>query len=169
MKIRTLRQNTQKKASYRVEKGGGARGWWRRESMQSGPEALETWVMASNLPGGSLVQSINGNSRKTAASLAHPGLGYALLEFDGMWQRLLCLAPAWTSLSSTFLTWHTQWKSECKLIYIYKVTCLVSEISLWDVRMCYRKQVMECFLTRNSSRKQAALFFHSKCNLYLLK
>lgn len=36
------------------------------------------------LPGGSLVQSINGNSSKTAASLAHPALGYALLEFDGL-------------------------------------------------------------------------------------
>lgn len=40
--------------------------------------------MASSLPGGLLVQSINGNSRKTAASLAHPGPGYALLEFDGL-------------------------------------------------------------------------------------
>lgn len=86
------------KASCGMEKGSSVKRWWRREREQSGPEALETWVMASNLPGGSLVQSINGNSRKTAASLAHPGLGYALLEFDGLWQRLLCLAPAWTSL-----------------------------------------------------------------------
>ena len=98
----------------RVEKGSGAEGWWRRERVQSGPGALETWVMASNLPGGSLVQSINGNSRKTAASLAHPGLGYALLEFDDLWQRRLCLAPAWTSFSSLFLT--RQWKRECQWI-----------------------------------------------------
>lgn len=74
--------------------GGGA---------QSGPEALETWVMASKLPGGLLVQSINGNSRKTAASLAHPGLGYSLLDSDGVWQQLLCLASAWTSPSFFFL------------------------------------------------------------------
>lgn len=48
--------------------------------------------MASGFPGGSLVRSINGKSRKAAASLAHPGLAYALVEFDGFVTALLSSA-----------------------------------------------------------------------------
>ena len=82
----------------------GGRQWCSgmKKGGQSGLEALETWVIACSLPGGLLVQSINGN-RKTAASLAHPGLGYALLETDGLWQQLLSLALA--SFSQSFFSW----------------------------------------------------------------
>lgn len=98
-----------------------------------------------NLPGGSLVQSINGNSRKTAASLAHPGLGYALLEFDGLWQRLLCLAPAWTSLQFSLPGTHNRKAHIYKVHILYKISYLVSEKSSWGVRICYWKQIMLVF------------------------